>query len=46
MSSLEELSLNLKDNEIGDDNVNTIGEVLNDLTKLVNLELNLENNLM
>ena len=31
MTSLEELSLNLKGNEIGDDNINIIGEVINNL---------------
>ena len=37
MTSLEELSLNLKNNEIGDDNVNMIWEVLNNLNNLTSL---------
>ena len=44
MISLVELSLNLKDNEIGDGNTNIITELIGKLSLLVNLELNLENN--
>ena len=46
MINLDELKLNLEDNEIGDDNVNKIGEVINNLSSLLKLKLNLGNNLM
>ena len=36
--------MNLKDNEIGNDNANKITEVINNLNNLVDLKLNLENN--
>ena len=46
MINLGELSLNLEDNELGDNNVIILVEVLDNLTNLMKLELNLRSNLI
>ena len=46
MMKLDELNLYLENNSIEDDNINIIVRVLNNLSNLNNLSLDLENNLM